>query len=93
MYSSSPDCFLVNIAPSLFREFLLWLSELEPDIVSKRLQVPSLASLRGLSILSCCGCGIGHNGSSDLTVKKKKKKKKVPFQLTRFREVVCGVLA
>ena len=30
-----------------------------PDIVSLRVQVRSLASLSGLRIWHCCGCGIG----------------------------------
>ena len=41
------------------REFLLWLSRLGTQAVSMRIWVRSLASLSGLRILSCCGCGIG----------------------------------
>ena len=33
-----------------------------------RLQVPSLASLNGLRIQRCCGCGVGHRLGSDLAL-------------------------
>ena len=39
----------------------------EPDIVSMRMQVPSLASLSGLRIWCCYGCGVGLGCSSSLT--------------------------
>ena len=38
-------------------EFPLWLSGLEPDMVSKRFWVRSLASLSGLRIWCCCDIG------------------------------------
>ena len=41
-------------------EFLLWLSSLRTQLVSMRIQVYSLASLRGLRIQHCCTCGVGH---------------------------------
>ena len=33
-----------------------------------RLRVPSLASLSGLRIRRCCGCGVGHRCGSDPAV-------------------------
>ena len=38
----------------LAKEFLLWLSGLRTRLVSMRMQVPSLALLRGLRIPCCC---------------------------------------
>ena len=40
-------------------EFPLGLSSNEPDLVTMRMHIRSLASLSGLRIQHCCGCGAG----------------------------------
>ena len=58
-------------------------SYVEPDVVSVKMWVPSLASLSGLRIWSCYGCGVGSNSTLSLGTyicpKKQEKKKRVPI--------------
>jgi len=51
-----------------FWEFLSCSAGWEPDIVSRRMCVLSLASLSGLRIRCCHSCMVGHRCGSDLVV-------------------------
>ena len=37
-------------------------------LVSMRMQIRSLASISGLRIWCCCGCGVGHRHGLDLAL-------------------------
>ena len=57
--TSKCEFFNLVLLFKVVSESLLWLSRVRTQLVSMKIQVRSLASLSGLRILQCCGCGIG----------------------------------